>query len=435
MASAERDGPPNVVQILVDDLGWTDVGYQHHHQEYDTPTLDRLAGEGMAFTSAYAASPTRSPSRAAFQTGQHPARHRLVRHIPSSSFGDDGRPDAPFHEIPDGAGGVESRNWLPREATTVADTLGGLGYHCAFFGKWHLGHEPYHPTEQGYDEQHGVSNFGHPGSYYPPYWETGNPYEDAPEGTHLTERLVDDVVRFVETHEGDEPFLASLATYAVHTPVGAPEALCEKYRDRGLPEERAAYAALVELTDRQVGRVLDALAERGIAEETMVVVCGDQGGNFTNAPLRGGKPRGEALYEGGARVPMVVRWPGRVRGGTRTDETVSTVDVVPTIVEAAGGDPLANEIDGVSLRPVLEAESALGREAVVLYRRYGQPYAAVLASGWKLVAREDGDHELFDLDADPTESRDLSAERPAKVDQLLAVLDTWKEETGVAEWE
>lgn len=183
---------------------------------------------------------------------------------------------------------------------TIAEAVGPLGYRSAFFGKWHLGSEDYHPVRQGFDEQFGVSNFGRPRSYYPPYWPAGNPYPDEEAGTYLTDRLTDDVVDYLTRPADDRPFLAAVFPYNVHAPHIGRKDLVQNCLDRAFSDDRAQLAAMVEAVDSSVGRILEALEASGRADETVVIFLGDQGGLRYNEPLRGGKPGGTALYEGGA---------------------------------------------------------------------------------------------------------------------------------------
>jgi arylsulfatase A-like enzyme len=424
---------PNFLVVLVDDLGWKHVGYQGG--AYETPRIDRLASESMIFSRAYIPTPTCSPSRAALLTGQHPARLDIVRHIPTSPrFGFDaqGRTDREFNDWEGDPARWPSRNWLPLDAVTFAEALGPLGYRSAFFGKWHLGSEDYHPVRQGFDEQHGVSNFGHPGSYYPPYWRVGNPYPDEEPGKYLTDRLTDDVVDYLAKADEDRPFLATVFLYNVHAPHIGRKDLVHKYLERGFSDDRAQLAAMVEATDSSVGRMLDALEESGHAEDTVVIFLGDQGGLRYNEPLRGGKPGGTALYEGGARVPMLIRWPANVAEGTKQSTPVVSNDIFPTIVELAGGDPgRFAPLDGVSLEPLLTSKGGIDREALFLERHYEDQYAAVVAGDWKLVAYWSGKRELYNVTDDPSENLDIASRHPDRVRELSERLAGWRADVGL----
>ncbi len=424
---------PNFLVVFVDDLGWKHVGYQGG--AYETPRIDRLASESVIFSRAYIPTPTCSPSRAALLTGQHPARLGIVRHIPTNPrFGFDalGRTDQEFHDWEGDPSRWPSRNWLPLGAVTIAEALGPLGYRSAFFGKWHLGSEDYHPVRQGFDEQYGVSNFGHPGSYYPPYWRVGNPYPDEEPGKYLTDRLADDVVDYFAKAGEGRPFLATVFLYNVHAPHIGRKDLVSKYLARGFSDDRAQLAAMVEATDSSVGRILDALDESGRAEDTVVIFLGDQGGLRYNEPLRGGKPGGTALYEGGARVPFLVRWPRNAPEGAKRSTPVVSTDIFPTIVDVAGGDPGEfAPLDGLSLKPLLAGEGRIEREALFLERHYEDQYAAVVAGDWKLVAYWSGTRELYNLADDPGEDRDISAKYPGRVRELSELLAGWRADVGL----
>ena len=424
---------PNFLVLFVDDLGWQHVRYQGG--AYETPRIDRLASESLIFSRAYIPTPTCSPSRAALLTGQHPARLGIVRHVPTGQkFGFDsfGRTDQEFNHWEGDPSRWPSRNWLPLDAVTVAEALGPLGYRSAFFGKWHLGSEDYHPVRQGFDEQFGVSNFGHPGSYYPPYWRAGNPYPDEEPGKYLTDRLTDDVVDYLAKAGEDRPFLATVFFYNVHAPHIGRKDLVDKYLARGFSDDRAQLAAMVEATDSSMGRILDALEESGHAEDTVVIFLGDQGGLRYNEPLRGGKPGGTALYEGGARVPMLIRWPEQVPAGAKQFTLVVSNDIFPTIVDLAGGDPSKfAPLDGLSLKPLFAGEGRIEREALFLERHYEDQYAAVVAGDWKLVAYWSGTRELYDLVDDPGEKQDIASKHPERVRELSELLAGWRADVGL----
>jgi arylsulfatase A-like enzyme len=425
---------PNILVLFVDDLGWADVSYQG--DLYDTPNIDKFASRSMMFSRAYIATPTCSPSRSSVLTGQHPARLRIVRHIPGGEkYGFDkfGRTNSHWHVLDTDPAQFESRNWLPLEVTTIAEALKPLGYYSAFMGKWHLGHEPFHPVHQGFDEQRGVSNFGHPKNYYQPFFVEGaNPYADTPKEKYLTDRLTDDAVDFLKTYRRDKPFLLTVFFYNVHSPHQGRKDLIEKYEERGLEGRQANYGAMVEAMDDNVGRILRTLDEQGQADDTVVVFFSDQGGYFTQAPLRGGKTGGMALYEGGAKVPLAIRWPGQTKAGSKSDTLVLSTDLFPTFVEMAGGDPSAfKPLDGLSITPLLKGRKSIGRDELYLYRNYEDKYAAVVGKEWKLIAGLGGKHELYNLRTDPSETNDLAKTNPAKLKELLGRLEAWKKHVGV----
>ena len=434
LAAVAAAAQPNILLLFVDDLGWADVGYQGNR--YDTPNIDRLASQGMRFSRAYIATPTCSPSRSSVITGQHPARLRIVRHIPNGpKYGFDklGRTNEHWHQWEGDPARFASRNWLPLEVTSIAEAMKPLGYYSAFIGKWHLGSEPFHPIRQGFDEQHGVSNFGHPKNYYQPYFvEGGNPYAEAPEDRYLTDMVADSTIDFLKNYNRKEPFLVTTFFYNVHGPHQGRRDLIAKYEARGFEGRQANYGAMVEATDDSIGRILKTLDERGLAENTVVVFFSDQGGYFTNEPLRGGKTGGMALYEGGARVPLAIRWPGKVKPGSETKTRVLSTDLFPTFVELAGGTPADHTpLDGLSLAPLLTGTGTLDREAIFLYRHYEDLYAAVLAGDWKLIASWKGDHQLYNLATDPAEENDLAKTNSAKLRELETLLNQFRRNVGV----
>lgn len=429
-ADADRPAtPPNIVVLFVDDLGWADLEYAG--ETYDTPNIDRLAAEGATFTDAYAAAPACSPSRASVVTGRHPARLRLVRHIPNVDAAEGKVPE--FHLHPDDPARMPSRNWLPLEETTFAEALGSLGYRSIFIGKWHLGHDPYHPVHQGFDTQRGVSNLGAPASYYPPYFgRASEVYRDVPRDRYLTDQLTDDAVRFLEEYEGEQPFLLTLFYYAVHTPFEGREDLVRRFEADGLSGDAAQRAAMVAAVDESVGRVRAALRAGGFADNTVIVFAGDQGGPLPNDPLRGQKIGGVALYEGGVRIPLIVHGPP-VLEPARYSEPVITTDIFPTLVDLAGGDLSDHpHLDGVSLVPLLQPDGDLGRDAIFMYRSYVDQYAAVRQGPWKLVHHRSGRSELYQLGDDLSEENDAAVERPAKLTELRKRLSAWETEMGVS---
>jgi len=430
-AKAGPDKRPNLVVLFIDDLGWKDVRYRRG--DHDTPCMDRLAAESMVFTDAYAVSPTCSPSRASLVTGQHPARLRIVRHIPGGdAFG---RHVEAFHVRGADPARFPSRNWLPLSETTIAKALKPLGYRSAFVGKWHLGHEPYHPVRHGFDVQYGVSNYGHPiGGYYPPYFgprcET---YKDVPKDKYLTDQLTDDAVAYIAAADAERPFLLTLFYYAVHTPLQGRKDLLARGRAKGRGGQKLQHAAMMEAVDESVGRIRKALAAKGLADRTVVLLLGDQGSLLPGPPLRGGKRGGTALYEGGARVPFFVHWPGVTKAGASSSVPVSTTDVFPTLLDIAGARPADYpKLDGESLLPLLQRTGSLARKHVFLYRSYEGQYAAVRSGKWKLIAYRSGKAELYDLERDLSESTDLASKHPEQVKQLQAALAAWERKVGVA---
>jgi arylsulfatase A-like enzyme len=441
--------PPNVVVFLADDYGQRDVGC-YGSTFYETPNLDRLAREGVRFTQAYAACPVCSPTRASLITGLWPQRTGITDYI--APDGGNGpakwKRNTIFLPSPNG-------DRLSLETTTLADRLKGAGFATFFAGKWHLGPEGFWPENQGFDINMGGTEHGGPyggGKYFSPY---NNPrLPDGPPGEHLPDRLAEETARFISANK-QGPFLAYLSFYDVHTPLVAREDLRKKYvekakrmglsdrfgregsRDVRLVQNHAVYAAMVEAMDLAVGKVLDRLDKEGLSENTLVIFTSDNGGLSTsegwptsNLPLRGGKGW---LYEGGVRTPFLVRWPGRAKASTESSVPVSSPDLVATILDATGISAGADRLDGASLMPVLKGETLPERALFWHYPHYGNqggaPGGAVRRGPWKLLEwYEDQRVELFDLESDPGESRDLSNAHPERVDSLRKELRAWRDE-------
>ena len=420
--------------IMIDDLGWTDLHIQGN-ELLETPVIDRLAVDGMRFTDSYSAAPVCSPTRAAIMTGQSPARLGITNHI----TGDQRQFE------PEGADvhAAEMSNHLALGYVTLAERLKETGYATAFLGKWHISGidaeiptvEPgRRPEHQGFDINIGGASFGGPRSYFDPY---RNPtIEDRSEGEYLTDRLADETIAFIREHR-DDPFFVALWPYTVHWPMDAPQKLIDKYEDRtGLVNTR--YGAMIEAMDSAVGRVLDTLDVLDLANDTLVIFTSDNGayGGVTDlAPLRAAKGH---LYEGGIRVPLIVRWPGRVEPGTIADVPVISMDFFPTILEAAGLGPTPGELlDGESLMPLLRQDGSLEREAIFFhYPNYAFHGANRLGSAirhgdYKLIQFYDDESvELYDLANDIGEQQDISGQMPERAAQMKAELDRWLEASG-----
>lgn len=429
---------PNIVLFFVDDLGWNNLGYRNP-ELFETPHIDRLAGEGIDFRQCYVASPTCSPSRATLLTGKHPARLQIVRHIPVSpknpDFDEFGRTDVEFNLWEKDPAKFPCRNWLPLKHTTYAEALKREGYYNLFVGKWHLGHEPYHPIHQGFDKQIGTSNYGHPKGYYPPFAPMDAVFPDAKD-EYLTDRLTNETMRFIADYQREMPFMISLWYYNVHSPnVGRRDFLDKMKGKPGLEGKRAEYAAQVAAVDESVGRVLEALRKKGIAENTLIIFTSDQGSLFEWAPYRGCK-RSDTLCEGGARVPLIMRWPGVIPAGCSNESVVQTTDVFPTLVEVAGGNASQHDkLDGVSLLSVMKTNTSLVRgKPIYGYRAYEDQYVSVREDNWKLIAYRSGKRILYDLANDRGEQKDVAKDRPDVVKTLLAKLRQWEKDMDVQQY-
>jgi arylsulfatase A-like enzyme len=420
--------PPNIVLLFVDDLGWGDIAYRRRY--FDMPHLNQLMADGMTFTDAYAASPTCSPSRASVITGQHPARLRIVRHIPANGHKSEfnqWKGDDPAH--------MASRNGLPLDAYSYAKALKTLNYKTAFVGKWHLGHAPYHPIHQGFDEQYCVSDSGHPRSYYPPYFGPESEYlTDVPPDKYLTDQLTDDAVAYINKQNGKTPFQLTLFYYSTHGPYIGRKDFVEDMMVKNIDGKELQHAAMMRSIDQSLYRIREALTQKSFDDNTVIFFLGDQGGPFDNRPLRGGKQGGTALYEGGARIPFIIYWPNVTRAGSSSTEPVSTVDIFPTLLAMAGGS-IADypDLDGKCLTPLLTQTGGIDRDAIYLYRSYEDQYAYVRAGDWKMIGYRSGKVELFNLRNDLSEAVECSKENPDIVTVLKKKLYNWETRMGVEE--
>ena len=436
----------NVVFILIDDLGWSDLGC-YGSEYYQTPNIDRLAREGMRFTDGYSACNVCSPTRAAIMTGKYPARLLLTQWLPS------GRWDRKKHKM------IEGRyvSNLPLEEITIAETLRDAGYRTAFMGKWHLGTETYYyPEHQGFDVNVAGRDYGAPGSYFYPFegsWRiptTGKKLiKKSPlsgqDGDYLVDRLAEEAEKFIRRSQEKKlfrpirPFFLMLSHYAVHAPLqGKPDKI-PKYEamEKAKRQGRPAYAAMVESVDDSVGRVMDCLRELKLDEHTLVIFTSDNGGfakATDNSPLRANKG---ANYEGGIRVPLIIKWPGHTEPGSVSSEPVVSTDFYPTILAATGQEQRPHQhIDGRNLAPVL-AGGSLDRDAIYWhYPHYNQhpssfPSGVIRAGDWKLIeSLETGELSLFNLANDMGETTELSTEEPAKLAELHGMLKAWRSDVG-----
>lgn len=437
---------PNVIVILVDDLGWMDLSCQGSDY-YRTPNIDRLARNGVRFTQGYAACAVCSPTRAAIQTGRYPARIGVTDWIRARfQRGGVGTPDK---NPVDYVGGPKRKLlvppnpfWMERSELTLAEVLKQADYRTAYIGKWHLGDEAWYPEHQGFDVNLGGCDYGQPPSYFDPFQQpkhrhpmirSGIPgLPGRKPGEYLTDREADEAVQLIRQWS-DGPFFIQLAHYAVHTPIQAPSEVADKYLQPGKSPIHAKYAAMVESVDRCVGKLLTTLDELNLSQQTLILFTSDNGGldnggkPTDNAPLRSGK--GYA-YEGGLRVPFLMWWPGQLPQGFVSQEPVCSIDVFPTLLEACGIDlPKPPVIDGVSLwkhardanHPPLPSRDLYWH--FPHYRHPPGPYSVIRSGRFKLIKWYEGRRELYDLQDDLSESRDLSKTQPERVQELERKLD------------
>ena len=425
-ALPSNDRPWNVVLILVDDMGWRDLSC-YGSQFYQTPNIDRLAREGARFTDAYATAPVCSPTRASLLTGQHPARLHLTDWIP-------GRAPWPTARLLP----AQFEQQLALQRKTLAEALGESGCVSASIGKWHLGGPRYYPESQGFASNVAGTHRGSPSSYFGPFDLPG--LKGGTSDDYLTEKLTEEAEKFIEANR-DKPFFLYLTEFAVHQPIEARQPVIEKYRARlrpDDPQQNPAYAAMVESVDEAVGRVLRKLDEAGIADRTVVILTSDNGGLIyegrskrpvtSNRPLRAGKGH---LYEGGIRVPLIIKWPG-VTSGTSCPVPVCSMDLFPSVLEMIGRPASHERLDGESLVRLLKENRRLKRQA--LYWHYphysnqgGVPSGAVRQGDFKLIEfYEDGRLEMFNLKEDLGETRNLAAAYPGKTRELQQLLQRWR---------
>jgi arylsulfatase A len=442
-ATALAAQPRNIVVILADDLGAVDLGC-YGADLHQTPRLDALARDTVLFRQAYAAAPVCSPTRAALMTGKHPAR------VGITIWSEGSLREAANRRLLQG----QSRHDLPLEEVTLAERLQAQGYVTALVGKWHLGDAEHAAETQGFEVNIGGTRWGAPHSFFWPYRGTGRFGQEfryvpglplGKEGDYLTDKLTDAAIRFIDS-AGQRPFFLYLAHHAPHTPIEAPQPLVERFTAALRPEfkhQNPAYAAMVSNLDDNVGRVLDHLQRRGLADNTIVVFTSDNGGYIgvdrrsgfsvpctSNAPLRSGKG---SLYEGGIRVPLLVRWPG-ITAGERVQPVVTT-DLFFTIAATAGATVEAEHPrDGVDLAPLLRSADARSDRGDLFwhYPHYYEtttPVSAIRAGDWKLLEYfEDGRRELYNLRDDPAESRNVAISEPQRAGELATRLAAWRKD-------
>ena len=455
---------PNVIFILLDDFGYTDLGC-YGSRYYTTPNIDKLAREGVRFINAYAACPVSSPTRASIMTGRYPVNTGITDWIPGRQATNSGRPDDRLISLP-------FKLQLDPEEITIAEVLKKNGYSTMISGKWHLGADPkYWPENQGFDINKGGYSAGQPNrsktsnGYFSPY---GNPrLVDGPDGEYLTDRQTDEAIRFIES-SGNRPFFVYLSYYAVHNPMQGKENLVKKFTAKadslGLSDIEAysrdkewirksmsdnfkeriiqsnpVYAAMIYSVDENLGRLFARLNDLGLDKNTIIIFTSDNGGLSTsegsptcNFPLRAGKGW---LYEGGIRVPLIIKYPGKTISGTERKTPVSSIDFFSTIIEMTGSVPPSVKTDGVSIMSLLKKDRMKSRPLFWHYPHYSnqgvEPGSAVRLGKYKLIDNfEKGRQELYDLDTDISEKNDISSLKPEKTRELFKLLEDWRHMTN-----
>ncbi|MEM9282793.1 MAG: sulfatase [Verrucomicrobiota bacterium] len=477
--------PPNIVLFLVDDMGWMDCS-PYGSEYYETPAMERFASESMRFTDAYAV-PLCSPTRATILTGQYSSRHGVTSasgHQPARA---PGTPRYPEVASPNKALiYAHSKNYLDPALTTVAEVLEEAGYRTGHFGKWHLGSAPEHrPDQHGFDTAwYAVPDPGPP-SYFSPYQvntegEATSSHrigtiKDGPDGEYITDRITEEVIEFLRK-DLDPPFFLNLWQYGLHGPWGHKEEYTSEFARKTDPrgeQGNPIMASMIQSVDESLGRILDELESLGLADNTLFIFFSDNGGNVhsnragdpklakvgpghskygmvqdwrkwaggdvptNNSPLREGKAR---IYEGGQRVPLMIRWPGHVEEGSVEDAVVHAIDLYPTILEVAGLDlPKDHVVDGESLVPILNGEGELKREAIFNWFPHIIPAVSVRSGDYKMIFRWEPHpdypetRELYDLSSDLGETDNLAKAMPEKVADMEKLIEGFIAETDALE--
>ncbi|MEM9419387.1 MAG: sulfatase [Planctomycetota bacterium] len=433
--------PPNIVFILIDDMGWKDMGCAGS-TFYETPHIDQLARSGLRFVNAYSASPVCAPSRGAIFSGLHPARTKFttVYHAGKEAASDDR-----LYEVSKQRAGKNGQNQmyealhrhnLPSTATLFSESLRGVGYATGFFGKWHCGsHEDYRPDQRGFEVAIGYRHTHIPTARSRHWGRTFRQYgvgmEDMRDDDYVADYLTDKCIDFIQDSQ-EKPFVAVLSHYLVHSPIEGKLERVQYFEKKAKADQsNSGYAAMLASVDESVGRIVGCLNELGIAENTLVIFTSDNGGlsprQTSNYPLLGGK---STCFEGGVRVPLIASWPDVIKAGQVTEERAVGMDYYPTFLEVAEVSvPADQQLDGVSLLPIFKGTQALVRRPLIFhfphYTGSTSPYSSVVDGGWKLIEfynDEQGRYLLFDLTKDEGEQQDLSDAYPERVGLMAKLL-------------
>ena len=422
---------PNIVLIVADDLGWSDLSYMGS-EYYETPNIDKLSKSGMTFYNGYASSANCAPSRATMLSGKYHTEHGIYTVRNSDRGSRKTRKIIP----------IETKSTLDLDFFVIPEMLKEMGYTNGHFGKWHLGDVGFHPEQSGFDVNIGGNRHGGPGGYFAPY---PNPQlENEPKGEYLTDRIGDEVVKFIDVNK-ENNFFAYVPFFSVHTPIQSKPDYQKKYSNKESNEyhNRADYAGMIQSLDENIGKILDKIDALNLSENTLIIFTSDNGGirAISNQyPLRAGKG---SYYEGGIKVPMIFSWKGKIEAKTESYERVSNLDFYPTIKKLVGYNE-SIDLDGEDLTPIFKGEKLKKREIYFHFPVYLEPYRVQLDSGtdplfrtrpgtviikdnWKLHHYyEDNKFELYDLEKDVTESENLSEINKEKKNELLIDLNNWR---------
>ncbi len=442
---------PNIVFILIDDMGWRDLTC-YGSTFYETPNIDKLCKDGMFFTDAYASCPVCSPTRASILTGKYPANVGITNYIKGRSIGK--LLDVPYIDH------------LPDTEISLAKSLKEGGYNTWHVGKWHLGGRPYFPEDHGFDVNIGGCHWGHPKNGYFSPWGIET-LSDGINGEYLTDRLTDEAICLIKNNIG-KPFFLNLWHYTVHIPIQAKEEYVEKYKNkatklgldklktfekgeklpvinkrhknvyRRLIQSDPVYAAMIEILDENIGRLVKSIDETGQSENTIIFFTSDNGGLSTtegsptcNFPLLEGKGW---MYEGGIREPLIIKWPKVINPGSVCSTPVTSTDFYPTLLEIAGLDLLPEQhTDGISILPLLQGENRLDRDTIFWHfphygNQGGTPTCAIRMGEYKLIEFfEDKRLELYNLKEDISEKHNIADNYPELVKQMHDKLIHWRE--------
>lgn len=428
----KQESPPNIIFILADDMGYSQLGC-YGSNYYQTPHIDNLASEGMRFTNAYAAAAVCSPTRASIVTGKYPARLHLTDFIAGNN-----RDTYPLSQ-------PEWQKFLPLEEVTFAEILKEHGYKTAHFGKWHLSPEktppgslPYNPDKQGFDE-HFVT--------YKPAGNMAQPWQDAEVDAHNVDTITNLSLDFMEQNM-EYPFFLFVSHNTIHDPLKERAETIRKYEELEATEEpqnHPVIAAMIERLDNSCGKIFDKVSELGLEDNTIVIFYSDNGGKRSYAaqtPFRAGKGW---LYEGGIREPLIVKWKDAVKPRTVSESMVSSIDFYPTFLEMAGVEwNIPDNMDGKSIVPVLK-NPATGIHQMLFWHyphyHHGSgmtPAGAVRSGKWKLIewyeksllGEQESAYELYNLEADEGETKNLADSLKAKTTELAGELQKWRENVG-----